>query len=272
MLAMFPEVVLGEVDAARRHGERALELARLVHAAPTENGVYLALGLLELSLGRVDAAAEIYRQLLPSWVSRLTNVAGGRGVLDVVEASAAVGDVEQAAKLAAAVPDDAHERPLAQACVAAASGELVRAIELVRSTEPSPAPFRRAREQLLLGRLLRQARRRREARAALEAARAGFLALEAPLWAERAADELASLGGRSPAGASLTGAERRVAELVASGLSNKEVAARLVITVRTVEWHLSKVYEKLGVASRSALAARWPEEEQAKTGGFRSTA
>jgi DNA-binding CsgD family transcriptional regulator len=272
MLAMFPEAVLGEVDAARRHGERALELARRVHAAPAENGVYLALGLLELSLGHVDAAAEIYRQLPPSWASRLTNIAGGRGVLDAVETFAAAADVEQAATLTAALSDDAHEKPLAEACVAAARGELVLAIELVRSTEPSPAPFRRAREQLLLGRLLRRVRKKRDARAALESARAGFLALEAPLWAERAADELARLGGRSPAGAMLTASERRVAELVASGLSNKQVAARLVVSVRTVEMHLSKIYEKLGVNSRAALAARWPALERVKTVDLRNSA
>jgi DNA-binding CsgD family transcriptional regulator len=272
--AAHAAVVLGEVDVARRHGERALELARRVHAVLPGYGVSLALGSLELSLGRTDAAAEIYRTMTPYALARFNNVAGGRGQLDAVEALAAVGDLERAAEIASGLPDDAREKPPAEACVAAARGDLARAIELVEAAEPSPSPspFRRAREQLLLGRLLRRARRKRDARAALETARDAFLALEAPLWAERAADELARLGGRSPVGATLTDSERRVAELVASGLSNKEVAARLVVTVRTVEWHLSKIYEKLGVTSRTALAARWPDEEQAKTGGFRSTA
>jgi DNA-binding CsgD family transcriptional regulator len=272
MLAVFPLVVLGEVDAARRHGHQALELAERVQAATTTNGVYLALGLLELSLGHLEAAAETYRRLTPAFRPRLSNVAGGRGALDMVEAFAAVGDLERAAELTSRLPDDAHEKPLAEACVAAARGELSRAIELARSAGPSPAPFRRAREQLLLGRLLRRARRKREARAALETARDGFLALEAPLWVERAAEELARLGGRSPAGAVLTESERRVAELVASGLSNKQVATRLVVTVRTVEWHLSKVYEKLGIDSRAALAASWASAERAKTVDLRSTA
>jgi DNA-binding CsgD family transcriptional regulator len=270
-LAMFPEVVLGEEDAARSHAERALELADRTDAgAPTTNGVFTALGLLELSLGHVEAAAENYRRLTFG-LSRLSNVAGGRGLMDVVETFVAVGDVDRAAELADRLPDDAHEKPLAEACVAAARGELARAIEVVESVAPSPAPFRRAREQLLLGRLLRRARRRREARAALEAARDGFLALEAPLWAERAAEELGRLGGRGPAGTALTESERRVAELVASGLSNKEVAARLMVTVRTVESHLTRIYEKLDVDSRTALAARWPELAGSKTVDLRNS-
>jgi len=257
MCAVFPLVVLGEEEPARRHAERALELARRVHASPAANGVFLALGLLELSLGRPGAAAELYRQVAPDALSGFSSVAGGRGALDAVEAFAATGDVDRAAELAARFPADAHEKPLAEAYVAAARGEIARAIELVEAVEPSPAPFRRAHEQLLLGSLLRRARRKRAARAALEAARDGFLALEAPLWVERAEEELARIGGRSPAGSTLTASERLVAELVASGLSNKQVAAHLVVTVRTVEWHLSKVYAKLGVDSRTALAARW---------------
>lgn len=271
MLATFPEVVLGHADAARGHGERALELARQVNAGPpATNGVFTALGLLELSLGHVEAAADSYRRLTFG-LARISNVAGGRGVLDVVEAFAAVGDVERAAELAARLPADAHEKPLAEACVAAAREELEHAIELVRSVEPSPAPFRRAREQLLLGRLLRRARRKREARTALEQAQSGFLELEAPLWAERAAEELARLGGRPPAGTNLTESERRVAELVASGLSNRDVATRLSVTVRTVESHLTRIYEKLGVDSRTALAARWPELGAAKTVDLRNS-
>jgi tetratricopeptide (TPR) repeat protein len=201
MLALFPAVVLGEVDAARRSGEQALELARRMRDQLPRNGVLTALGLLELSLGRVDAAAALYRQLTFG-LSRHSNVAGGRGLLDVIEAFAEAGEVERAAELAARLPDEAHEKPLAEACVAAARGELERAIELVHSIEPSPAPFRRARERLLLGRLLRRARKKREARAELEAAKAGFLTVEAPLWVERTAEELARLGGRSPASAS----------------------------------------------------------------------
>jgi DNA-binding NarL/FixJ family response regulator len=82
-----------------------------------------------------------------------------------------------------------------------------------------------------------------------------FDTLGAAVWAERAAAELARISGRRAAGA-LTETERRVAELVADGLSNKEVAARLFVSVRAVEANLSKVYAKLGVRSRTQLAGR----------------
>lgn len=77
----------------------------------------------------------------------------------------------------------------------------------------------------------------------------------APLWAARARAELDRISGRSPGPAALTATERRVAELVASGRSNKEAAAELFVTVRAIESTLTKVYAKLGVGSRTELAA-----------------
>jgi len=83
-----------------------------------------------------------------------------------------------------------------------------------------------------------------------------FDELERDLWAERAAAELARIPGRGRAAGGLTETERRVAELVAQGLSNKEVAAQLFVSVRAVEANLSRIYAKLGIRSRSELAAR----------------
>ena len=80
--------------------------------------------------------------------------------------------------------------------------------------------------------------------------------LGAARWAGKAAAELARIPGRSRGSGELTETERRVAELVAEGLSNKEVAAKLFVAVRTVEANLSKVYAKLGVRSRTELAGR----------------
>ena len=69
---------------------------------------------------------------------------------------------------------------------------------------------------------------------------------------------MARLGGRTPAGTRLTDGERRVVELVAAGRSNREVAAELSITVKTVEAVLTRAYAKLNVRSRAELAANWP--------------
>lgn len=83
-----------------------------------------------------------------------------------------------------------------------------------------------------------------------------FASLGARLWEERAAAELARIGGRAPASGALTPVERRVVELVAAGSTNREVAAALFLSTRTVEGHLSRVYGKLGVRSRVELARK----------------
>ena len=93
------------------------------------------------------------------------------------------------------------------------------------------------------------------ARQSLEAARTGFEQLGCPGWAQAAAAELDRVSGRRAApGGGLTPGERRVAELAAAGLSNKQVAEQLYLSVATVEAHLSRAYAKLGVASRAQLA------------------
>lgn len=83
-----------------------------------------------------------------------------------------------------------------------------------------------------------------------------FDLLGAALWAEKASAELARIGGRRASEGGLTPTEQRVAELVAEGRANKEVAAVLFVSVRTVETHIRHVYEKLGVRSRAQLAHR----------------
>jgi len=115
--------------------------------------------------------------------------------------------------------------------------------------------FDAARTLLFLGRVQRRFKKRAAARDSLEQARSGVEALGCPGWAQAAAAELDRISGRraAPAGG-LTPGEQRVAELVASGLSNKQVAAQLFVSVYTVEAHLSRVYAKLGIRSRTQLA------------------
>ena len=106
-----------------------------------------------------------------------------------------------------------------------------------------------------MGRAQRRSKKRAAARDSLEQARTGFQALGCPGWAQAAAAELDRVSGRRAApGGGLTPSERRVAELVAGGLSNKEVAARLYVSVGTVDTHLRGVYAKLGIRSRTQLA------------------
>jgi DNA-binding CsgD family transcriptional regulator len=112
-----------------------------------------------------------------------------------------------------------------------------------------------ARALLVLGRAQRRAKKRAAARESLEAARSGFEQLGCPGWAQAAASELDRVSGRRAApGGGLTPGERRVAELAAAGLSNKQIAARLYLSAGTVEVQLSRVYAKLGIRSRAQLA------------------
>jgi DNA-binding CsgD family transcriptional regulator len=116
--------------------------------------------------------------------------------------------------------------------------------------------FEHARCLLALGRSQRRFKQRRAARETLELAIAAFGALGSKGWTDRALPELERVGGRRRAGGELTPSERRVVELAAQGLSNKEIAEALYVTGNTVEVHLARAYAKLGVRSRGQLAQR----------------
>jgi DNA-binding NarL/FixJ family response regulator len=117
-------------------------------------------------------------------------------------------------------------------------------------------PFEYGRTLLAAGSIRRRAREKRAARDTLEEAHQIFDSLAAILWADRAGDELARISGRRPTANDLTTSEVRLAALAAEGLSNKEIAAALHISVHTVEAHLTRIYRKLGIRSRAALAQR----------------
>jgi DNA-binding CsgD family transcriptional regulator/tetratricopeptide (TPR) repeat protein len=117
-------------------------------------------------------------------------------------------------------------------------------------------PFEEARTLLVAGEVHRRARHKRMAASFLREAVQAFDRLGAPLWTARAQDELDRVGIRGPraeSGPGLTAAERRVADLVVTGCTNNEIAAALFMGQRTVEAHLSRVYRKLGVRSRTGL-------------------
>ena len=119
-------------------------------------------------------------------------------------------------------------------------------------------PFERARTQLAYGEHLRRQRRRVDARAHLRAALETFEDLKAGPWAERAAQELRASGETARkrdqgTDVDLTPTELQVAQLVQQGLSNRDVAAQLFVSPRTVDFHLRNVFAKTGVTSRGAL-------------------
>jgi DNA-binding NarL/FixJ family response regulator len=129
------------------------------------------------------------------------------------------------------------------------------ALELLSS---SAHPFEQARAELALGEALRRNRKRREAREHLRAAMNAFERLGATPWMERATQELRASGEtarkRDPSTlGDLTPQELQIARLVASGARNREVAAQLFLSPRTIDYHLRKVFTKLGISSRAEL-------------------
>jgi DNA-binding CsgD family transcriptional regulator len=148
--------------------------------------------------------------------------------------------------------------PRTRALVAAASGDLVAALDLIEALEDADArhlPFERGCHLLVKGRLLRRARQKRAAWDTLTEALAVFERLGAATWSAQARAESQRVGLRPAAPQELTESERRVAELAATGLTNREVAERLFISPKTVEANLGRVYAKLGIRSRAELGA-----------------
>jgi DNA-binding CsgD family transcriptional regulator len=187
---------------------------------------------------------------------------------DYAEALLQLGLIDRAVELLDAWEADAgrlgREWVLARlrrprALAAAAIGDVERAVSLLQRAiaehDAVGDPFGRARALLALGTVRRRARQKRAAREAIEAALEGFEAMGAAGWAEKARAELGRIGGRARE-KGLTPAESRVAALVAEGRTNREVAATLFLGERTVETHLTHIYAKLGVRSRTELARR----------------
>jgi DNA-binding NarL/FixJ family response regulator len=147
-----------------------------------------------------------------------------------------------------------------RAMVEAHAGHLADALALSASAlswyDTSPLRFDRARTLLIAGRISRRAKAKSDARALLIEAEHEFASFGATAWRAQAAAELARVNVRPAAPAELTETERLVAQLAASGLSNKEVADRTFLAVKTVEANLARVYRKLGIRSRAELGAR----------------
>jgi DNA-binding NarL/FixJ family response regulator len=144
-------------------------------------------------------------------------------------------------------------RALFQAARGDLAGASQSAAEALVSHEHFSAPLELARTLLVSGRISRRLKQKIQAREALARARSIFEEAGAPLWVGQTDTELARIGGRPAASADLTVSERRLAEAVASGATNREAADQLFLSVSTVEAMLSRVYRKLGVRSRTQM-------------------
>jgi DNA-binding CsgD family transcriptional regulator len=229
------------------------------------------LGFIELSRGEPVAALEYLRRGWEIRDSAMLFEPGHRFELaDTLEALVAAGELDEAeARLGpweerASNLDRSWALSITARCramVLSARGDMTAAREsfdrALREHARTDDPFQHARTLLAMGVMQRRTKQRAAARASLEQALLIFERLPAPLWAGKARAELKRIGGRAPGKLDeLTESERRVAELVAEGRTNQEVAASLFLGERTVASHLTHIYAKLRVRSRTELALR----------------
>jgi DNA-binding CsgD family transcriptional regulator/tetratricopeptide (TPR) repeat protein len=269
-VAAWANAYAGAEEATRAEAAPALELAERTSGVPAWFFAVSALGQLELARGDARAADA---QLAPlvSFVrdQGMSEPSALWCVVDEIEALIELGRADDAGELLDWYEGNATRlgRVAAQAnalrCrgrLAAAHGDAERALaslaaglELHRRL---PRPIDEGRTLIALGAAQRRAKERRAARETLELGQRTLVAAGARLWCERASSELGRIGGRAPSAGELTPVERRVAELAAAGSNNREIAAGLSLSTRTVEGHLSRVYAKLGIRSRVELARR----------------
>jgi DNA-binding CsgD family transcriptional regulator len=266
----------GDVELARAIAQQGLAQTEAHGAVMCAAAIRSALGFLELSLGANEAAFERFRPMVEGFRTGATSYPGTRhnvALPDAIEALIGLGRLDEAEELVVlweragtrwAMPRVPATAQRCRALLAAARGDLDAGLEHAEAAlehhRDLPVPFQRARTLIVLGTLHRRAKHKAAARAALEEALEILEEMGVPLWAERARAELRRIGGRAAADG-LTPTEQRVAELVAEGRSNKEVAAELFVSVRTVEANLTRVYAKLGIRSRSELAAIRPASD-----------
>jgi DNA-binding CsgD family transcriptional regulator len=266
------EGCLGHEDACRDAASQAADIGRRLGGEGSAISTWgrPGLGLLELGRGRAEAAIPHFEAVATAFArgglrEPSAVLSGG----DLVESLARAGRRAEAGEALGTFEGLARraERTGALAVAARCRGLLAEddAFEApfedaLRLHREGDAPFEEARTMLCLGERLRRARRRADARVHLRAALERLEALGAAAWAEAARDELGVTGQTAaprsgPGTDALTPQELQVALVVASGATNREAGSRLFLSAKTIEAHLGRIYRKLGVRSRTELAA-----------------
>lgn len=230
--------------------------------------IRFALGDLALSLGDAVGAVQAFTELADLLARLEFDDPDVAPVPELVDSLTRLGQLDRARDLTVAYVAAAEDkgqpwaRARSQRCLGLlAPDDLLDAhfVEALALHAQTPDRFETARTQLAYGARLRRARRRSDARAPLRAALAAFDQLGAARWADTAELELQATGatvarpGASPRSA-LTPQELQVALLLAEGRTNRQAAAALFVSPKTVDYHLRHVYTKLAIHSRSELA------------------
>jgi ATP/maltotriose-dependent transcriptional regulator MalT len=270
------EAVWGRETDAREHAAQVIALAQQ-GGDPTLAAIARAvIGLVELSIGRPDQAADALLEAIADERGDGIPIVLRTLVLDVVEAVVRAGrdpqlvnaPIARYRKWVTQAPTKARRSTLALCEAVAGERPPDDAFTEALAVSRALPPFHRARGELLYGEWLRRQRRRTDARVHLRTAADLFRAMGAAPWEKRAEAELRATGEtarkRDPSTMDdLTAQELQIAGLVADGLTNREIAAQLFISPRTVEYHLGKVFSKLAIGSRSELIRNGPPRREA---------
>jgi ATP/maltotriose-dependent transcriptional regulator MalT len=259
------EANLGQIDEARRHADEGAVMGRKMGANFMTANAEGTLAFIDLATGKPAAALD---RLLP--LTSLDNqdahpMSIMMAIVDAIEAAARCGRTAELGDRYESLEGWSKSAPTEQKLAMLARCQALlevrpaeEAFEDAVARARHVTPAQRARTELLYGEWLRRERRRQHARAHLRAALEEFRGLGMRLFAERAEAELRATGEtarkRDPSTLDdLTPQEVQIAGLVAGGLTNKEIAAQLFLSPRTIDYHLRKVFSKLGIASRTEL-------------------
>jgi DNA-binding CsgD family transcriptional regulator len=263
----------GREQDARSDAQTAIDAVERCASIRAAESTIETLAFLELSLGNYDAAWITLQPLVCGFDALpVMEFPRAEFVPYAVEALIGLGRHGEAEPMIAALERDGRrlDRPWMLAVGArcrsmwlVADGDVEAAEHVAQQAliehERLPMPFERARTQLLLGQLQRRLRKKQAAEATLTEVLRAFEDIGTPLWADRARAELTRTNVGPGHDLLLTPSERRVAELAATGMTNRDVAATLFISPKTVEHNLGRVYRKLGIRSRAELGRRIDE-------------
>lgn len=287
-------VMISMVEAARGQERARSRAAAALDQATATGSLFIVaqahsvLGLLDLTLGRTSDAIVSLRRCEQLAVDLgLMELGYLQWAAELVEACVRSGDRRDTDQTMKTIRDATHDQSTAlnRAVLARCEGLTIedrtwedhfRLALTLHNSKPT-RPFELARTQLCFGERLRRDRKSKLARIHLSAAWQNFATVGAAGWAERAAWELRATGGTTPGPIRhkldlLTPQEFQVAQAVSTGLSNREVADTLFLSQKTIEFHLSSCYRRLGIRSRSELTELISDRQRRPTDSAAVTA
>lgn len=271
----------GDEETARRAARLASDHLAAGGASTIGLEIPAAMGLLELSLGNHHAAAGHLAPAARAAIEmHFSEPSSAQFLPDAAEALLALGQTDHAVPIielleaSGSNPDRPWARAVGARCrglALAASGHLDdSAAAFARALDADNSQpilrYDRARTLLALAGLQRRRNKRRAARASLQEAFDLFEQVGASGWARRTAGEMTRLGLQPAGNDDLTPSEEQVALLAATGMTNRKIATALSISPKTVEAHLTRIYQKLGIHSRAELGWLMAERVQQSTG------